>query len=152
MEFHFETLAKNRKSIVYLTENLSEEQLNKIPKGFKNNIAWNVAHLMVTQELLCYKLSGLNGTIKDDVIDKFRKGTKPNQIVTLQEFELIKTHFLDLTKKLEDDYNKGIFKSYNNYTTSLNVELKSFEDALTFNVFHEGIHLGIILQLLKLVS
>ncbi|MCB0460976.1 MAG: DinB family protein, partial [Flavobacteriaceae bacterium] len=57
MEKQVEILKANRKGILSLIEGLSIMQLNKIPQGFKNNIAWNVAHLLVTQQLLCYKLS-----------------------------------------------------------------------------------------------
>jgi len=34
----------------------SLEQLNKIPEGFNNNLIWNIAHCVVTQQLLCYKV------------------------------------------------------------------------------------------------
>ena len=37
---------------------------------------WNIAHCIVTQQLLTYKLSGLEGVISDEMIAKFRKGTK----------------------------------------------------------------------------
>jgi hypothetical protein len=33
-------------------------QLNIVPDGFNNSIAWNIAHILVTQQLLHYKLSG----------------------------------------------------------------------------------------------
>ena len=63
----------------------------------------------------------------------------------------IKTHLLELPQELEIDYNNNVFKQYTMYTTSLNITLNNIEEALTFTLFHEGIHLGVILQLLKLV-
>jgi hypothetical protein len=127
------------------------EQLNKIPQGFKNNIAWNIAHLTVTQQLLCYKLSGLNCLVSEEMIAGFQKGTAPNQPISKEEFEVIKAQFLQLPLQLEEDYNKGIFKNYSEYKTSVNITLNSVEDAIMFNSYHEGIHLGIILQLMKFV-
>ena len=59
--------------------------------------------------------------------------------------------FLKLPEKLEEDYNNGIFKNYSEYTTSVNITLNSIEDGIVFNTYHEGVHLGIILQLLKFV-
>ena len=151
MQKHFDILIKTRQLLLKITENLSMEQLNKIPQGFKNNIAWNIAHLTVTQQLLCYKLSGLNCLVSEEMIAGFQKGTAPNQPISKEEFEVIKAQFLQLPLQLEEDYNKGIFKNYSEYKTSVNITLNSVDDAIMFNTYHEGIHLGIILQLMKFV-
>ncbi len=151
MQKHFDILLQTRELLLKTTEHLSMEQLNKIPQGFKNNIAWNIAHLTVTQQLLCYKLSGLDCLVSEEMIANFQKGTAPNNTITKEEFETIKEQFLRLPLRLEEDYNKGIFKNYNEYKTSVNITLNSIEDGVIFNTYHEGIHLGIILQLIKFV-
>lgn len=151
MQKHFDILIKTRQLLLKITENLTMEQLNKIPQGFKNNIVWNIAHLTVTQQLLCYKLSGLNCLVSEKMIANFQKGTAPNQPISKEDFEAIKEQFLQLPLKLEEDYNKGIFENYNEYKTSVNITLNSVEDGIMFNTYHEGIHLGIILQLMKFV-
>lgn len=151
MNYQFEILKKGRILMLKAIEGLTIEQLNKIPEGFNNNIAWNIAHLVVTQQLLCYKLSGLNCLVSEAFIENFKKGAKPTYSISSEEFETIKEQFLQLPIQFEEDFNKGIFKSYNEYTTSVNVTLRSINEAFDFNNFHEGIHLGIILQLKKLV-
>ncbi|MGY8908452.1 MAG: DinB family protein, partial [Flavobacteriales bacterium] len=60
MENHFEILRKARTLTFKELEGLTLDQIHKIPEGFKNSIAWNVAHLVVTQQVLHYKLSGLD--------------------------------------------------------------------------------------------
>ena len=62
-----------------------------------------------------------------------------------------KEQFLQLPVQLNEDYEKGIFKNYTEYITSVNVTLSTIEDGIDFNLYHEGIHLGVILQLLKFV-
>jgi len=151
MQKRFDTLLKSRQLTLKVIQNLTNEQLNKIPQGFKNNIAWNVAHLLVTQQLLCYKLSGLDCLVSTEMIEDFQKGSAPKYKVTNEAFETIKEQFIQLPVKLDEDYSKGIFKNYTEYTTSVNVTLINIEDAIDFNLFHEGIHLGIILQLAKFV-
>lgn len=151
MNKQFEILRQSRKLILSSIENLSIEQLNKIPEGFNNNIAWNVAHLVVTQQLLCYKLSELECLISKDMIERFQKGTFPKHPVLEDEFLEIKKLFLELPNKLEEDYKKQVFKKYLSYKTSVNITLNSIEDGIEFNAYHEGIHLGIILQLLKFI-
>ena len=151
MQKQFDTLKKSRLLTLKIIENLTIEQLNKIPAGFKNNIAWNITHLVVTQQLLCYKLSGLKCLISDEMITNFQKGTAPTYTISEDEFETIKKQFLFLPAQLKEDYAKGLFKNYVEYKTSVDINLNSIEDGVIFNLYHEGIHLGIILQSIKFV-
>lgn len=151
MNFEFEILKKNRKLILSVIDDFSVKQLNTIPEGFTNNIAWNVAHLITTQQLLCYKLSDLPMLVSDEFVELYRKGTSPNLDISLAEFEEIKDMFLHLPMQLEKDYTAEIFKTYQEYTTSVGITLKNIHAAIAFNNLHEGIHLGIILGLKKLI-
>ena len=151
MEKQFNILRSNRVLILKLIESCTLNQLNKIPDGFKNNIAWNVAHLVVTHQLLCYKFSELPMHVSQEIVEKYKKGTAPEGDITQQEFDHIKSLFLQLVDVIEDDYQHSVFKTYQNYTTSVNVTLDSISDAIAFNNFHEGIHLGSIMALKKLI-
>lgn len=151
MDKNFEILKKSRSLLLKITEHLTIDQLNKIPVGFNNNIVWNIAHLVVTQQLLCYKLSGLPCLISDEMIQKFQKGSSPISKISADEFQEIKMLLLDLPKTLEEDYCKRVFKNYSEYTTSVGITIKNIDEAIQFNLLHEGIHLGIVLQLKKLI-
>ncbi len=151
MTTQFEILKVSRGLVIKKIEGLTHEQLHKIPEGFKNNIAWNVAHLVVTQQLLHYKLSGLQCLVPDELIEKYRKGTSPSEEISPEDFEEIKELFLGLPDTLIEDYKEGIFKEYTEYTSSTGFVMTSIEDAISFNNFHEGIHLGAIMTLYKLV-
>jgi hypothetical protein len=151
MEKQFEILKANRILLLKTTTDLTLEQVNKIPDGFQNNIIWNMGHLVVVQQLLNYKLSNLPMYINDDFVKKYAKGGIPKGDVLIGEFEMIKEHLLSLVDKLKDDYNSKKFKIYNSYLTSPNVNLTTIEEAIQFNNFHEGIHLGFVLALKKLV-
>ena len=147
-----DVLVKGRALMLKLISDFSLEQINKIPDGFNNNIGWNIAHLVVTQQLLCYKLSGLETVLSNEMIDRYKKGTAPNgHVINQQEWDIVLKLFMELPEKLLVDYNNKIFKSYSEYTTSVNVTLDSIEKAIDFNNFHEGIHLGVVLALRKLV-
>ena len=56
MKKQFEVLRISRDLVIKELEGLTLGQIHEVPAGFKNNIAWNVAHLVVTQQLLHYKL------------------------------------------------------------------------------------------------
>lgn len=151
MEKHFETFEQSRKLLFKIISNLNNDQLNCIPSGFKNNIAWNIIHLVVTEQLLCYRLSGIPCSIDEDWIQNFQKGTSPGGIIQEDLLQKALVHFEKQPEELKSDYENGIFKSYSPYNTSLNVTLSSIDEAIVFNTYHEGIHLGIILQFLKLI-
>jgi len=151
MDKQFEILTANRVLILKIVENLSLAQFNKIPSGFKNNIAWNIAHLAVTHQLLCYEKSNVPTLVSPEMIATYKKGTFPTRDISQDELEQIKKLFMELPDSFIDDFKAAIFTTYNSYTTSANVTLNSIQDALEFNNFHEGIHLGTIMSLKKLV-
>jgi len=151
MQQEINILKKSRQLTLKVINNCTIEQLNKIPEGFKNSIAWNITHLVVTQQLLCYKLSGLECLISEEMINNFQKGTAPKYSLAVDEFDEIKKLFIDLPETLEKGYSKGIFKKYFEYKTSVDITLNTIEDGIKFNNYHEGIHLGVILQLLKFI-
>ena len=149
MKTQFDILKKAREVVLKTIDGLTLEQMQKIPSGFNNNIAWNVAHLVVTQQLLHYKLSGLNCLCPDDLIDAHKKGTSPTKTFTEEEFDEVKELLVGLPDTLQEDFEAGIFENYNEYPTSTGFVLNSIETAITFNNFHEGIHYGIIRSIKK---
>ncbi|MGB5668245.1 MAG: DinB family protein [Maribacter sp.] len=151
MDNLFEITIQNRKILYKFLKDTPKKDLLKIPDGYRNNIWWNIAHVVVTQQLLVYNLSGQKMKISSDIVDKFRKGTVPDGTATEEEMEMVKAFLFSTVEWAQEDYENGFFKDFNEYTTSANVTLKTVEDAIAFNVFHEGLHLGVILSLQKVL-
>ena len=152
MDFTFEVLKNTRTIFNKIIENNTLEDLNKIPNGFNNNIIWNIAHVVVTQQLLTYKLSGLELSLSDGMIDKYKKDSKPKVNLTQEEVDEIQDLLFSTIEKTTSDYLKGHFKDYNSYTVSTTGNtLNTIDDALQFNLLHEGIHYGCILALLRAI-
>jgi len=107
--------------------------------------------LVVTQQLLQYKLSGLDCLVPDELIEEYRKGTFPEREFDEQEFNEIKDLLIALPETLIEDYEAGIFQEYEEYETSTGFVLDSIDRAVAFNNYHEGLHLGIIRSIKKLV-
>lgn len=149
MDWAFDIAIKNRKLLKSFIENHSLEELNKVPIGFNNNIIWNIAHTIVTQQLLVYKLSGLPMVVSDEMVAAFRKGTKTERDLSQAEIDIIKGLLFSTIEKTKEDYSNKIFQTYNQYTVTTKSTLSNVEEAIDFNNFHEGIHLGYILALRK---
>lgn len=144
-------LKQDRKLIARSVANLSEEQLLLVPEGFKNNILWNLGHLIVTQQLLHYKLSGNKMLITDELCDQLKSGTSPADWSDPPDVDVLKALAPQLPARLETDYELGRFRDFKEYTTRTGIVLANIDDAISFNNFHEGVHTGIILCLKKLV-
>ena len=83
------------------------------------------------------------------MIERFRKGTKPDRDLTQAEVNGIKELLFSTIEKTREDYRNGVFKTFQRYTTSTNSNLTNVDEAIIFNTYHEGIHLGYILALKK---
>lgn len=153
MKFTFETLRTTRSNILKDIEDLSLEQINTIPAGFNNNIVWNFIHLIATQQLLVYKLSGTPFVVPEELIEAYKIRTKPEQPVTQLQLEEYKKLLLTTIDQMEQDYEHGVFGSdFKTYTTSYNITLTNLEDAINFNNVHEGLHYGVIRALVRAVQ
>ncbi|MBT7851464.1 MAG: DinB family protein [Flavobacteriaceae bacterium] len=147
MDWNHNVTLKNRTLLLKFVENFSLDQLNTVPKGYRNTIFWNVAHTIVTQQLLVYGLSNTPLLVAPDLVKSYKKDSKTLHEATEDELTLIKTLLISTIEQTKKDYDKGVFKVYTPYTTSLNVTINNVEEAISFNTFHEGIHLGYILAM-----
>ena len=82
---------------------------------------------------------------------KYKKGSKPEHIVSQAEVDEIKTLLTETINQTEADLENNIFINYQEYPTSAGNVLKSASDAIAFNDFHEGLHIGIIMSIRKFI-
>ncbi|MFP9097631.1 DinB family protein [Flavobacterium sp. RHBU_24] len=109
METEFKITRRLRELFSVYFENYTLEQLNKIPVGFNNNLIWNIGHIIVSQQSLVYKGSGLPANIDEVLFSLYARGTKPERDITQAEADELKTLLFSLTEKTEDDYASGLF-------------------------------------------
>jgi hypothetical protein len=151
MDFTFDIALKTRILFYKTLENLTLYQLNTKPKGFNNTIFWNIKHVVITQQLLIYRLSELPVLVTETEIETYKKGTKSESKATIEDIELLKYQLFSTLEKTKEDYQKGLFKKYTEYTVSTKSILTSINEALAFNNSHEGIHFGYILAMKKIL-
>ena len=137
-------LKQNRKYLLEMVSDLDEKALMTVLKGFKTNILWNLGHLVVTQQLLIYLSSKTQMLIPRSMRKDFQISTSPEQWSSIPDLEEVKSYLLELPEKLEQDYERSVFKDYREFKSMTGVQLCSIEEAIDFNNFHEGYHTGII--------
>ncbi len=150
-DFSLRLIEHTREKMTGLVKSLTHDQLFKIPPGFHNNILWNYGHVLVAQQVLCYKMSGLPLRIPSYVPAFFGKGTRPSEwTASIDPAEVMAWH-AETMVFLREDIQNHRFKTYEAYTPSIGVELQSISEALIHVAFHDALHLGVMLSQRKLV-
>lgn len=151
MSFPLQVLRRSRQNILELCSPLSLDQLNHIPTGLGNNLLWNAGHVIATQQLLCYGLGGQPIPLSSDFIDRYRKGSRPDGQATQAEWTFIKDRLLKTVDDFSYDIKQLDFSNFREYETSYGITLRNIGQALSFNNTHEGMHLGNMIVMRKLV-
>lgn len=151
METAFRITETSRKVLLGFLEKYSLEELNKIPEGFSNNLIWNIGHIIVVQQLLVYKLSGLPTMVSNEMVEKYQRGTKPEHKVTQEEVNEIKVLLFSTLEKTKQDFEENLFQNYIEFTSMSGFTMKSAANAIEFNNYHEAMHTGIMMQIRKFI-
>ena len=149
MEATFRIWETSRNIYLKFFDNYSLEQLNTIPAGMSNNLIWNLGHVVVSQQKLVYALSGLPMHIPDSLFEKYQNGSRPDGKTTQAEVDEIKKLLSEMVEKTKADFKAGVFKEYHPYQTKTGFHLGTWKEAMEFNNYHEGIHLGIMMSIKK---
>lgn len=145
----FSTLRKQRQLIHRTVSEMSREECLAIPPFRRNNVAWNLAHIITVQQGLAYALTGNPMNIPDEYRQWYFRDTSPADWSGEPDIPRLLEELLHLPEQTEADYAAGKFAQFMPYTTTTGVSLETIDDALGFNIFHEGIHYGIILSIRK---
>ncbi len=151
-EFVFKYIRKNRELFLGLVNSLSIEQLNKIPEKFRNNIAWNFGHIVVSTQNLCYIRSGVKPDLKVLFRTKYGKDSKPESFISQEEIDELKKLLVSTIDAIEEDLKNGVFKNITPYSTATyKYEMHSIEEILTCTLAHDSMHYGYALAQRKSV-
>ena len=136
-----------------LVKDLSTEQLNEIPEGFNNNIIWNLAHLLATQQGICYIRAGIKTYVDEKYFLTYKPNTIPEQLIDTANVEAIKQLFVSAIDRFEIDYENKLFSNYGSWMAKpYGVEVINIDEAIKFLLFHEGLHAGYIMAMKRLLK
>ena len=151
MEATLKAWKTSRKLYLEFLNNYSLEQLNLTPPKFSNNLIWNIGHIVAAQQSIVYRGANLPLNIPDELFEKYKPGTRPGEPVSQSEVDEIRSFLTSMIDKTEEDLKSGKFVSFNERTTITGFHLASLQDALVFNNYHEGLHLGYLKSISRFV-
>jgi len=149
----FDFIINSRKAFIKLINDLTIEELNKIPNGYNNNIIWNFGHIVVSTQTLCYVRTGiLQDAASVKFNDYYKKDTRPTYTVTEEEVAELKAIAIESIERIKEDYASGKFGSITPFTTATyGVQLNSIEEVLITTIGHDNVHCGYASALKKKV-
>ena len=151
MESTFKIWETNRQLYLNFLNNYNLDQLNHIPTGFSNNLIWNIGHVILAQQGLVYRLSGLPSYVSDSLVETYKNGSKPTGKTTKEEVDELRELLTAMIQKTKADFNQDKFINYIEYTTSTGFHLASAKEAQEFNNYHEALHLGFMMNIRKFI-
>lgn len=154
--FIFTQLAFVRSQTLKQLEGITEEMADQIPEGFRNSIRWNIGHVYVVLERYAFQYLGLPQHLPGGFKERFEFGTSPTNHQAAGPAPT-----LDELKSLLQEQPERIRAALSNrlreevpqpYTTSTGITLATPGQFLSFNLFHEGMHVSVIKLYKKLLS
>lgn len=152
----FNQLAVARAQTLKITEGLPEEYADRIPEGFRNSIRWNLGHIYVALDRLAFQYIGLPLQQPQGFKELFEFRTSPSDpawsgiVPSLQELRSLLGEQPDRIREALAGRMKD--KAASPYTTSAGFTLETPEQFLSFALYHEGMHFGVLKTYLKLLS
>lgn len=151
MEFLLDIAKHTRLNFIKLMDGLTIEQLNVIPEGYNNNIAWNFNHIVAAQQILCYIRGHVDTRMPLDNVTKYQRGSSPEGFISEEEINYYKAQAFTLLDNLRADVDANIFGNYEAITTMFGVTLSNVNDAIAYFVTHDNLHYGYALSLRRAV-
>ncbi|MBS4174394.1 DinB family protein [Bacillus sp. FJAT-49736] len=148
-EILFNQLETYRSYVLDVVSTITREEAEIVPKGFNNNIRWNLGHMYLDQFDWIRAITKDNSNVPEHFRAWFGFGTSP-------------ADFTDETPTLEE--LKGLLKEQPSrirevYGDKLEVEfaptemgMHTIEQVLIRTIFHEGMHLQAILDIKKCIG
>ncbi|MEB0262371.1 MULTISPECIES: DinB family protein [unclassified Mucilaginibacter] len=149
LDKQLEFIRQPRLMVLNILKDFTLEQLNTIPPGFNNNIAWNLGHLVAAQLGIWYKRADLE--VDERFYQLYKADSKPEGPITQEQLDDIKERLITSLDAFEKDYAAAIFTNYPTWTTRYGAVVSSIDEAIAFLPFHDGLHIGYMMSLRKLV-
>lgn len=140
-----------RKQLLNVITSLSKSQLDYIPRGFSNNVHWQLGHVLTVTDELIFVFSGDESKILPDYRSYFASGTSPKQwSEPPPEIEILvkglEIQMLEICEGFEGKLAQPVTDRSNFLQASV------ISDLFHVLIAHESMHLGMINAMAKLLK
>ncbi|MBX9966771.1 DinB family protein [Priestia aryabhattai] len=134
-----------------ILEKTTEEAANITPKGFNNNIRWNLGHIAFIQEKLVFGLAGEPMQTPESYESFFGAGTKPadwtEAAPSLEEIaNVLKDQAQRIKEFMPGQFDKQLITPF---TNKAGINFTTVGETFLFCFYHEAMHVEAIKQIGK---
>ncbi|MFP7334311.1 DinB family protein [Shouchella clausii] len=148
-EVLFEQLNTYRGELLNMVEDVTEEEAEIVPRGFNNNIRWNLGHVILDQYLWIRVLTKEDMPVSLAFNQWFGYGTDPSHFTdeTPSLAELISL-LREQPRLIEQDYRDRLEEEF----PPTDMGMHTIEQVLVRTIFHEGLHMGAIIAIKRQIK
>lgn len=147
-EVLFNQLESYRSYILGVVEKVTDEEANIMPRGFNNNIRWNLGHIYLDQYLWIQAVTKEKAPVAEQFNEWFGYGSSPANFTSeTPSLEQLRSLLKDQPTKIKEDYCERLEEEF----PPTEMGMHTIEQVLTRTIFHEGMHLQTILDIKKLL-
>lgn len=147
-EILFNQLESYRSEVLAVVENVTKEQAEWIPRGFNNNIRWNLGHIFLDQYLWIQAVTKEKADVPEQFSSWFGYGTSPKDFTEeTPGIEELKALLREQPGRIKEVYGDRLDEEF----PPTEMGMFTIEQVLVRTIFHEGMHLQTILDLKKLI-
>ncbi|WP_096272350.1 DinB family protein [Paucisalibacillus globulus] len=141
----FNQLETYRGETLALVEKITEEEAERIPKGFNNNIRWNLGHIYLDQYLWIEAVIKEKSDQTQMLNQWFGFGTSPTNFnKSTPSFTVLKELLRSQPMQIKEKYGDHLEKEFQ----PTEMGMHTIEQVLIRTIYHEGLHAAAI-QYLK---
>lgn len=145
----FNQLEAYRSHLLAVLNDVTQEGTEVIPRGFRNNIHWNLGHIYLDQYLWIQALTKEKIKSIEDFEQWFGYGTSPsNFTIDTPSFETLIPLLTHQPSVIKEIYGSRLEEEF----TPTGMGMHTIEQVLIRTIFHEGMHLQTILDIKKSMS
>ncbi|KAB2332071.1 DinB family protein [Cytobacillus depressus] len=148
-EVLFRQLENYRNEVLDAVDKITAEEAEIIPKAFNNNIRWNLGHIFLDQYLWIQAVTKEKTVVPDQFNVWFGFGTTPaNFSEETPSFEELKRMLKYQPLHIKETYGNHLEVEFEATEMGMN----TIEQVLIRTIFHEGMHLQAIIDLIKCIN
>lgn len=145
-EVLFTQLETYRSYILGVLENVTDTEAEVIPKGFSNNIRWNLGHIYLDQYLWIQAVTKEKAEVPEPFQAWFGYGTSPANFTSdTPTIDELKNLLKEQPAQIKAQYGDQLEEEF----PPTEMDMHTIEQVLIRTIFHEGMHLQTILDLKK---
>ncbi|MFT4092359.1 MAG: DinB family protein [Niabella sp.] len=130
-----------RSKATAIVSETSIDDLNQIPEGFNNNMAWNFGHLVVSGYSLVFRVTRVDPDFEIPYFDKYKKGSRPEAPVSKEEITALISLSGVFAQSVKDALNANRFTEIAPYTTgTFGLPITNIENMLATVALHDTVH------------